>query len=224
MRGPGIVVEGTAAVLSRASHDQLLSVNAVARTDLPDLSGAPAEADAGDAEAEGPPAPQELSAEEAAEHPTALSLELSHASEGDEGGANASSHLVVDRAETYLSVQLPLELVCDGDLCRARYEIKWRGPSDIEQTGPVAIEWSANAAVFGVPESNPVLPTTVPRPREDYGHAKLAAEWACLRAAPTRCASRCPWDSPTPCSSRRARTDRCSSPCSSAFSSTLRSG
>jgi nucleoside-diphosphate-sugar epimerase len=28
-----------------------------------------------------------------------------------------------------------------------------------------------------------VLPTTVPAPAEAYGHAKLAAEWACLRAA-----------------------------------------
>ena len=42
---------------------------------------------------------------------------------------------------------------------------------------------TSSSAVFGVPESNPVLPTTVPRPREAYGHAKLAAEWACLRAA-----------------------------------------
>ena len=30
------------------------------------------------------------------------------------------------------------------------------------------------------PTANPVLPTTVPRPVEAYGHAKLAAEWACL--------------------------------------------
>ncbi len=30
-----------------------------------------------------------------------------------------------------------------------------------------------------------MLPTTVPRPREAYGHAKLAAEWACLDAART---------------------------------------
>ena len=30
--------------------------------------------------------------------------------------------------------------------------------------------------------SNPVLPTTVPSPAESYGHAKLAAEWACLDA------------------------------------------
>jgi nucleoside-diphosphate-sugar epimerase len=42
---------------------------------------------------------------------------------------------------------------------------------------------TSSSAVFGVPETNPVLPTTVPRPAEAYGHAKLAAEWACLRAA-----------------------------------------
>ncbi len=42
---------------------------------------------------------------------------------------------------------------------------------------------TSSSAVFGVPESNPVLPTTVPRPAEAYGHAKLAAEWACLNAA-----------------------------------------
>lgn len=44
---------------------------------------------------------------------------------------------------------------------------------------------TSSSAVFGIPESNPVLPTTVPRPQEAYGHAKLAAEWACLRAAST---------------------------------------
>ena len=42
---------------------------------------------------------------------------------------------------------------------------------------------TSSSAVFGVPAANPVLPTTVPRPAEAYGHAKLAAEWACLRAA-----------------------------------------
>lgn len=41
---------------------------------------------------------------------------------------------------------------------------------------------TSSSAVFGVPESNPVLPTTVPKPEEAYGHAKLAAEWACLAA------------------------------------------
>ena len=42
---------------------------------------------------------------------------------------------------------------------------------------------TSSSAVFGVPEANPVLPTTVPSPMEAYGHAKLAAEWACLAAA-----------------------------------------
>jgi nucleoside-diphosphate-sugar epimerase len=42
---------------------------------------------------------------------------------------------------------------------------------------------TSSSAVFGVPTTNPVLPTTVPEPAEPYGHAKLAAEWACLVAA-----------------------------------------
>ena len=41
---------------------------------------------------------------------------------------------------------------------------------------------TSSSAVFGVPRENPVLPTTVPSPAEAYGHAKLAAEWACLDA------------------------------------------
>jgi nucleoside-diphosphate-sugar epimerase len=41
---------------------------------------------------------------------------------------------------------------------------------------------TSSSAVFGVPERNPVLPSTVPSPAEAYGHAKLAAEWACLHA------------------------------------------
>ncbi len=41
---------------------------------------------------------------------------------------------------------------------------------------------TSSSAVFGVPATNPVLPTTVPSPVEAYGHAKLAAEWACLAA------------------------------------------
>ena len=41
---------------------------------------------------------------------------------------------------------------------------------------------TSSSAVFGVPATNPVLPTTVPSPAEAYGHAKLAAEWACLDA------------------------------------------
>ena len=41
----------------------------------------------------------------------------------------------------------------------------------------------SSSAVFGIPASNPVRRDTVPRPAEPYGAAKLAAEWACLRAA-----------------------------------------
>jgi nucleoside-diphosphate-sugar epimerase len=41
---------------------------------------------------------------------------------------------------------------------------------------------TSSSAVFGVPTVNPVLPSTVPSPIEAYGHAKLAAEWACLDA------------------------------------------
>ena len=40
----------------------------------------------------------------------------------------------------------------------------------------------SSSAVFGVPASNPVLPSTIPSPAEAYGHAKLAAEWACLES------------------------------------------
>ena len=47
----------------------------------------------------------------------------------------------------------------------------------------VKVVHTSSSAVFGIPASNPVLPTTVPSPVEAYGHAKLAAEWACLDAA-----------------------------------------
>ena len=48
--------------------------------------------------------------------------------------------------------------------------------------GVAKVVHTSSSAVFGIPESNPVLPTTVPAPKEAYGHAKLAAEWACLDA------------------------------------------
>jgi nucleoside-diphosphate-sugar epimerase len=40
----------------------------------------------------------------------------------------------------------------------------------------------SSSAVFGIPDENPVRRDTVPKPEEPYGAAKLAAEWACLRA------------------------------------------
>jgi nucleoside-diphosphate-sugar epimerase len=50
------------------------------------------------------------------------------------------------------------------------------------RAGVAKVVHTSSSAVFGIPEANPVLPTTVPKPQEAYGHAKLAAEWACLRA------------------------------------------
>ncbi len=49
--------------------------------------------------------------------------------------------------------------------------------------GVAKVVHTSSSAVFGVPRSNPVLPSTVPSPAEEYGLAKLAAEWACLDAA-----------------------------------------
>jgi nucleoside-diphosphate-sugar epimerase len=37
----------------------------------------------------------------------------------------------------------------------------------------------SSSAVFGIPDANPVTDRTVPRPREEYGRAKLAAEDLC---------------------------------------------
>ncbi|CAN5723953.1 NAD-dependent epimerase/dehydratase family protein [soil metagenome] len=50
------------------------------------------------------------------------------------------------------------------------------------RAGVAKVVHTSSSAVFGVPDANPVLPSTVPRPVEEYGHAKLAAEWACLEA------------------------------------------
>ena len=54
-----------------------------------------------------------------------------------------------------------------------------------KRAGVGKVVHTSSSAVFGVPESNPVLPTTVPKPQEAYGQAKLAAEWACLDACRT---------------------------------------
>lgn len=54
--------------------------------------------------------------------------------------------------------------------------------AEAHRAGVAKVVHTSSSAVFGVPTSNPVLPTTVPSPVEAYGHAKLAAEWACLAA------------------------------------------
>jgi nucleoside-diphosphate-sugar epimerase len=52
-----------------------------------------------------------------------------------------------------------------------------------EATGVTKVVSTSSSAVFGVPEHNPVLPDTAPRPREPYGVAKLEAEHLCRAAA-----------------------------------------
>ena len=66
------------------------------------------------------------------------------------------------------------------------------------ESGVDKVVHTSSSAVFGVPMANPVLPTTVPKPDEAYGHAKLAAEWACLDAVRTagRCHDRATADDP----------------------------
>ncbi len=54
--------------------------------------------------------------------------------------------------------------------------------AECRRAGVGKVVHTSSSAVFGVPRSNPVLPSTVPSPAESYGHAKLAAEWACLDA------------------------------------------
>jgi nucleoside-diphosphate-sugar epimerase len=54
---------------------------------------------------------------------------------------------------------------------------------EAKRVGVRKVVHTSSSAVFGVPASNPVLPSTVPSPIEAYGRAKLAAEWACLDAA-----------------------------------------
>ena len=51
-----------------------------------------------------------------------------------------------------------------------------------ETAGVGKVIHTSSSAVFGVPENNPVLPSTAPAPREAYGRAKLAAEYACWAA------------------------------------------
>ena len=55
--------------------------------------------------------------------------------------------------------------------------------NEAARVGVRKIVHTSSSAVFGVPVSNPVMPSTVPSPVEAYGRAKLAAEWACLDAA-----------------------------------------
>ena len=78
--------------------------------------------------------------------------------------------------------QVPLAAtgpLCDPSTSTARQRCCTRaGTPDVGK-----VVHTSSSAVFGIPESNPVRRDTVPNPVEPYGAAKLAAEWACLRAA-----------------------------------------
>jgi len=42
--------------------------------------------------------------------------------------------------------------------------------------------YTSSSAIFGVPDTNPVDETTIPRPQEAYGEAKLKGEQACIES------------------------------------------
>lgn len=53
---------------------------------------------------------------------------------------------------------------------------------EARRAGVAKVVHTSSSAVFGVPATNPVMPSTSPAPIEAYGRAKLAAEQACLEA------------------------------------------
>ncbi len=54
--------------------------------------------------------------------------------------------------------------------------------SEAHRAGVGKVVHTSSSAIFGVPASNPVLPTTTASPVEAYGRAKAEAESACLEA------------------------------------------
>jgi nucleoside-diphosphate-sugar epimerase len=51
-----------------------------------------------------------------------------------------------------------------------------------ERAGVPKVVYTSSSAVFGIPDHNPVTETTVPRPLEPYGRAKLDGEHLCAAA------------------------------------------
>jgi nucleoside-diphosphate-sugar epimerase len=49
--------------------------------------------------------------------------------------------------------------------------------------GVAKVVHTSSSAVYGAPERNPVVESTLPRPQEEYGRAKLAADELCRRYA-----------------------------------------
>jgi nucleoside-diphosphate-sugar epimerase len=118
-------------------------------------------------------------------------LDISHAADRPPGvefvqadirDANAVAEAVARCDVVYHNVaQVPLAK--DASLLRTVNVDGTRVLLDAARRAKVAkMVHTSSSAVFGVPTHNPVLPTTVPRPQEAYGEAKLAAEWACLDA------------------------------------------
>jgi nucleoside-diphosphate-sugar epimerase len=90
----------------------------------------------------------------------------------------------VDEIDVVMNNVAQVPLARDLDLLRT---VNVDGTANLlaasADAGVAKVIHTSSSAVFGVPTSNPVMPTTVPAPMEAYGHAKLAAEWACLAAA-----------------------------------------
>ena len=90
----------------------------------------------------------------------------------------------VDEIDVVMTNVAQVPLARDLDLLRT---VNVDGTANLlaasADAGVAKVIHTSSSAVFGVPASNPVMPTTVPAPMEAYGHAKLAAEWACLAAA-----------------------------------------
>lgn len=90
----------------------------------------------------------------------------------------------VDGVDVVLHNVAQVPLALDPDLLRTVNVDGTRILLDAARDAGVAkVVHTSSSAVFGKPASNPVFPDTVPAPMEAYGHAKLAAEWACLAAA-----------------------------------------
>jgi nucleoside-diphosphate-sugar epimerase len=102
--------------------------------------------------------------------------------QGDIRDANAVAEAVA-RCDAVFHNVAQVPLAKDPNLLRTVNVDGTRVLLDAARRAKVAkIVHTSSSAVFGVPTHNPVLPTTVPKPQEAYGEAKLAAEWACLDA------------------------------------------
>ena len=95
----------------------------------------------------------------------------------------AAVRAAVDGADRVFHNVAQVPLAKDHDLLRTvNVDGTQRLVEACADAGVAKVVHTSSSAVFGVPATNPVLPSTAPQPAEAYGHAKLAAEWAVLRA------------------------------------------